>query len=117
MEIINNVKAVVNKLIEHERQAREFLKARGIDFEDKICRDFGTLSCAKKLTYSEAEKLISMVKLGVAMGIVKDIDAQKVNEINIISKPATLQKYAKENLSGKELDIKRAEFIQKIIKK
>ena len=117
LEIINNVKAVVNKLIEHERQAREFLKARGIDFEDKICRDFGTLSCAKKLTYSEAEKLISMVKLGVAMGIVKDIDAQKVNEINIISKPATLQKYAKENLSGKELDIKRAELIQKIIKK
>ena len=117
LEIINNVKAVVNKLIEHERQAREFLKARGIDFEDKICRDYGTLSCAKKLTYSESEKLISMVKLGVAMGIVTDIDAQKVNEINIISKPATLQKYAKETLTGKDLDIKRAEFIQKIIQK
>lgn len=117
LEIINNVKAVVNKLIEQERQAREFLKTRGIDFEDKICRDYGILSCARKLTYSEAEKLISMVKLGVAMGIVTDIDAQKVNEINIISKPATLQKYAKENLTGKDLDIKRAEFIQKVIKK
>ena len=64
-----------------------------------------------------SEKLISMVKLGVSMGIVTDIDAQKVNEINIISKPATLQKYAKETLTGKDLDIKRAEFIQKIIKK
>lgn len=117
LEIINNVKAVVKKLIEQERQAREFLKTRGIDFEDKICRDYGTLSCAKKLTYSEAEKLISMVKLGVSMGIVTDIDAQKVNEINIISKPATLQKYAKETLIGKDLDIKRAEFIQKVIKK
>ena len=117
LEIINNVKAVVNKLIEHERQAREFLKSRGIDFEDKVCRDYGTLSCARKLTYSEAEKLISMVKLGVAMGIITDIDAQKVNEINIISKPATLQKYAKETLTGKELDIKRAEFIKKIIQK
>ena len=117
LEIINNVKAVVNKLIEHERQAREFLKSRGIDFEDKICRDYGTLSCAKKLTYGEAEKLISMVKLGVDMGIITDLDNKKVNEINIISKPATLQKYAKETLVGKELDIKRAEFIQKVIKK
>ena len=117
LEIINNVKAVVNKLIEQERQAREFLKRRGIDFEDKICRDYGILSCARKLTYGEAEKLISMVKLGVSMGIVTDIDAQKVNEINIISKPATLQKYAKETLIGKDLDIKRAEFIQKVIKK
>ena len=117
LEIINNVKAVVNKLIEHERQAREFLKSRGIDFEDKVCRDYGTLSCARKLTYSEAEKLISMVKLGVAMGIITDIDAQKVNEINIISKPATLQKYAKETLIGKDLDIKRSELIQKVIKK
>lgn len=117
LEIINNVKAVVNKLIEHERQAREFLKSRGIDFEDKLCRDYGTLSCARKLTYSEAEKLISMVKLGVSMGIITDIDTQKVNEINIISKPATLQKYAKETLTGKDLDMKRAEFIQKVIKK
>lgn len=117
LEIINNVRAVVNKLIEQERQAREFLKSRGIDFEDRICRDYGTLSCARKLTYSEAEKLISMVKLGVSMGIITDIDAQKVNEINIISKPATLQKYAKETLIGKDLDIKRAEFIQKVIKK
>lgn len=117
LEIINNVKAVVNKLIEQERQAREFLKTRGIEFEDKICRDYGILSCARKLTYGEAEKLISMVKLGVSMGIITDIDAQKVNEINIISKPATLQKYAKETLTGKDLDIKRAEFIQKVIKK
>ncbi len=117
LEIINNVKAVVNKLIEQERQAREFLKSRGIEFEDRICRDYGILSRARKLTYGEAEKLISMVKLGVSMGIIADIDTQKVNEINIISKPATLQKYAKETLNGKDLDIKRAEFIQKIIKK
>lgn len=117
LEIINNVKSVVYKLIEQERNAREFLKSRGIEFEDKIYRDFGTLSCAKKLTYAESEKLISMVKLGVSMGIVKEIDARKINEINVISKSATLQKCIKETVGTKELDIKRAELIQKIIQR
>ncbi len=117
LEIINNVKSVVNKLIEQERNAREFLKAKGIEFEDRICRDFGVLSCAKKLTYEEAEKLISMVRLGVSMKFITDIDERKVNEIHVISKPATLQKCIKEPTQGKNLDIKRAELIQKIIKK
>ncbi len=117
LEIINNVKSVVYKLIEQERNAREFLKSRGIEFEDKLYRDFGTLSCAKKLTYAESEKLISMVKLGVSMGIITEIDSRKINEINVISKSATLQKCIKETVSAKELDIKRAELIQKIIQR
>lgn len=116
-EVINNLKSVVKKLIEQERKAREYLKSKGVSFEDKVCRDYGILAHAKKLSYSESEKLISMVKLGVEMGIINDIDAKKVNEISVVSKDATLQKYAKENLEGKELDAKRAELIQKIIKR
>lgn len=117
LEIINNVKSVVKKLIEQERNAREYLKAKGIEFEDKIYRDFGTLSCAKKLTYAESEKLISMVKLGISMGIITEIDARKINEINVISKNATLRKCIKEQINTNELDAKRAELIQKIIKR
>ncbi len=116
-EIINNVKTVVNKLIEQERYAREFLKSREIEFEDKICRDYGTLSCAKKLSYKESERLISVVRLGVHMGIIKDIDSKKVNEISVVTKPATLQKFAKESLDGTALEMKRAEMIKKIISK
>lgn len=116
-EIITNVKSIVNKLIEQERNAREYLKSKGVDFEDKICRDFGILTNAKKLSYAECAKLISNVKLGVDMGIIKEIDTKKVNEMSIVTKPATLQKYCKDVLDAHERDLKRAEFIKMIIKK
>lgn len=116
-EIINSVKSIAKKIIEQERNAREYLRARGIDFEDRICRDFGILSNAKKISYNECSKLISMVKLGVDMGIIKDIDARKVNELSIVTKVATLQKCCKEEMEPNERDIKRAEIVKMIIKK
>lgn len=116
-EIINSVKSIAKKIIEQERNAREYLRARGIDFEDRVCRDFGILANAKKMSYNECVKLISMVKLGVDMGIIKDIDARKVNEISVVTKVATLKKCCKEELEPSERDIKRAELVKMIINK
>lgn len=116
-EIISSVKSITQKIIEQEKNAREYLKTKGIDFEDRVCRDYGILSNARKLSYDECAKLVSMVKLGVDMGIIKNIDSEKVNEISIIAKPATLQKCCKEMLGPKERDIKRAELIKMIIDK
>ncbi len=114
-EIIDNVKTVAMKLIEEERKAREFLKTRGVDFEDRVYRNYGILANAKKLSYNECAELVSMVKLGVDMGIIKEINSDKINRINIIAKPATLQKCCKKVLEPMQRDIKRAELIKKII--
>ncbi len=116
-EIIVNVKSVVNKIIEQERKARDYLRTRGIDFEDKICRDYGILSCAKRLSYEECSKLVSAVELGINMGIIKNLSAEKIKEISVVSKPATLQKCLKETLSSEERDVKRAEIVKSIINK
>lgn len=115
-EIIVNVKAISKKIIEQERKAREYLKDRGIDFEDKVYRDYGILTSARKISSDECAKLISIVKLGVDMGIIKEIDSKKVNEISIMTKPATLQKCYKEALEPNERDVKRAELIKNIMK-
>lgn len=116
-EIISSVKSIVNKIIEQERNAREYLMTRGIDFEDRVCRDYGILTSARKLSYDECAKLVSMVKLGVDLGIIKKIDSRKVNEISIATKPATLQKCCKEILGPKERDEKRADIIKMIVNK
>lgn len=116
-EIISSVKSIVNKIIEQERNAREYLMTRGIDFEDRVCRDYGILTSARKLSYDECAKLVSMVKLGVDLGIIKEIDPRKVNEISIATKPATLQKCCKEILGPKERDEKRADIIKMIVNK
>jgi len=55
------------KIIEQERKAREYLKERGIDFEDQVYRDYGILTNAKKISSDECSRLISIAKLGVDM--------------------------------------------------
>lgn len=114
-EIVENVKLIVQKLIEQERKAREYLKNQGETFEDKISRTYGNLVYARKMTYSECAKIISIVRLGISMGIITEIDNKKLNEISILTKPATLQKYLKKELSAEERDIERAKVIKQII--
>lgn len=114
-EIVENVKLIVQKLIEQERKAREYLKNQGETFEDKISRTYGNLVYARKMTYSECAKLISIVRMGISMGIITEIDNKKLNKISILTKPATLQKYLKKELSAEERDIERAKVIKQII--
>lgn len=114
-EIVENVKLIVQKLIEQERKAREYLKNQGETFEDKISRTYGNLVYARKMTYSECAKIISIVRLGISMGIITEIDNEKLNKISILTKPATLQKYLKKELSAEERDIERAKVIKQII--
>ncbi len=115
-EIINNIKKITDTLIKNERTAREILKKRGIAFEDKVSRMYGTLLYAKKMDYNECAKLISIVKLGVDMGIIKDLSSEKVNKIRTLAKVSNLQKYYKTKLDENERDIKRAELIKEILK-
>ena len=114
-EIVNNVKVIVKKIIEQERKAREYLKGKGIEFEDKVYRAYGSLMYAKKLSYLECAKLISIVRLGISMGIINEIDNQKLNEISVFTKPATLQKCLKRELSEEERDAERGKLIKQII--
>ena len=115
-DIINSIKKISETIIKKEREAREFLKKRGIEFEDKISRMYGNLLYAKKMDYNECAKLISNVKLGVDLGIIKDVSLEKVNKLCILAKPASLQKYYKNNLDADERDIKRAELIKEILR-
>ena len=114
-EIIENVNVVVNKVIEQERKAREYLKNKGIEVEDKIYRSFGNLLYARKMSYSECAKLISIVRMGISMGIIIEIDNEKLNKISILTKPATLQKYLKKELNPEERDVERTKVIKQII--
>ncbi len=115
-EIVNNVKGVVQKLIEQERKAREYLKNRGLEFEDKVYRAYGTLMFARKISYLECAKLISVVRLGINMGIIKEIDNKKLSEISVFTKPATLQKCLKKELNQEERDAERGNLIRQLLK-
>lgn len=116
-EIVENIESVVLKIIEKEEAARKFLKEQGVDFEDRIFRSYAVLMNARKLSSDECNKLISDVKLGIDLGIIDDVERIKLNEVLILTKPATLQKYFGEVLVADERDVRRAELVKQVLGK
>lgn len=115
-EIIKNLTVIVEKIIEQERLARKMLSKNSVELEDTVYRSFGVLSNCKKISSEEIRKLLSDVKLGTDLGIIKELDDLKVNKIELYTKPANLQKYLGCELDTYEREMKRAEVIKKIIK-
>ena len=59
--------------------------------------------------------LISAVRLGVGVGIIKDISIKSLNKLLIYTQPAHLQKLNDESMNAQERDVARAEYIRKTI--
>ncbi|MGN1269253.1 MAG: protein arginine kinase [Clostridia bacterium] len=116
-DIIKNLNVITEKVIEQERMARKYLAKNLIDLEDRIYRAYGTLAYATKLSTDEARKLLSYVKLGTDLGIIKELDDSKISKLYLYVQPANLQKYVGKALDGYEREIKRPEVVKEIIKK
>ena len=114
-EITKNLKVISQKIIEQERMARKYLTKKGIELEDKLYRDFGILSNARKLSEEEVTELLSSVKLGTDLGIIKELDDTKVSKLILQTKSANLQIAVGKKLSIYEQYVERAELIRKII--
>ena len=114
-EIIENLKIVTEKIIEQERKARKFLAKDTIDLEDTIYRSYGLLKYCKKISLEEAQKLISNVKMGTDLGILKELTDSQVQKLILYTKPANMQKYLGEQYETLERDIKRAEVVKMIM--
>ena len=74
------------------------------------------LAYASKLSSEECKKLLSDVKLGTDLGIIKELDDSKVKELELYTKAGNLQKYFGKTMEGYEREIKRAEAVKQIIK-
>ncbi len=114
-EIVDNLNVIVEKIIEQERKARKILAKDDIELEDMVYRSFGILSNCRKISSSEVRELLSDIKLGTDLGILKEMTDLKVKKLYLYTKPANLQKYLGEQYEAIERDIKRAEVIKQII--
>ena len=114
-EIIENIKIVTNKLIEQERKARKYLANNSIELEDLIYRSYGLLCNCRKISLVETKKLISNVKMGVDLGILKELNDSKIQKLILYTKPANMQKFIGEKCEKLDLGIKRAKVIKQII--
>jgi protein arginine kinase len=113
-EMIENINGLIRQIIEQETQARQILLSKNKTIlEDRINRSLGILKSARIITSQETIELLSMVRLGNDLGMVKDIDRRTINELFIITQPAHLQKLENKKLSSEERDLKRAQLIRK----
>jgi len=116
-EIIGNINSLIRQIVEQEEQARQAMLSHGrAVLEDRVNRSFGILKSARIISSQETIELLSMVRLGCDIGIIKDIDRRRVNELFIITQPAHLQKIENKKLSSQDRDVKRAEIIRERLK-
>ena len=113
-EIMENINGLIRQIIEQEAQAREVLLTKSKEvLEDRINRSLGILKNAHIITSQETIELLSMVRLGSDLGMIKDINRCSINELFITTLPAHLQKLENKKLTSQERDLKRAELIRK----
>lgn len=113
-EIISNMTNITSQIMEQERTLRGELYVQNPQrLEDKVFRSLGILTHARIISTEESLKLLSDIRLGVEMGVVKDIPIEKINEVMLLIQPAYLQKRVGKPLSPEERDIQRAETVRK----
>jgi protein arginine kinase len=112
-EIIDNLYGVVRQIIEHERAAREKLQIETkAKLLDRVSRSFGIMSYAAIIDSKEAAQRLSDVRLGIDLGIIKNVPMQVINELMVMTQPGFLQQHAGEKLTAEERDIRRAQLIR-----
>lgn len=113
MDIISNLKTVVEQIMNQENLSRErIMKKYKYELEDKMYRSLGILKNSVILDINECLNLISNVRIGVEMGIIKDIDINKLNNLLVNVQKATLQKIYNKKLSKNEENIKRSLYVR-----
>lgn len=117
-DIIGRLEQLVEEIVAQELQARAWLVAnREAWLRDKIGRACGVLGGAYLLSGKEAMAMLSLVRLGVAMGLCKAVDYRGLNVLMLSLQAAFLQTAAGRELSADERDIARARLCRETMGK
>lgn len=112
-DIVEDLESVIINLVEQEREARHYLlHTSGKKLEDQIFRSYGILKYGRIIESQEASARISDVRLGVDLGMIKDVSHNVLNELMVLTQPGFLQHYAKKVLTTSERDVLRATLIR-----
>jgi protein arginine kinase len=111
--IVERLEKVLAQIIEHEENARATL------FEKKpkmvynhIGRAYGILANAHSISSKETMNLLSLMRLGMDVGLFPGVDRSLADELFILTQPAHLQKQHSEKLSAEERDLLRADMVR-----
>ncbi len=115
-EIVEMVQNVTARLLQYEDQAKEVLMndAR-VQVEDKVWRALGLLRTARLISSSESAALCSAVRLGIDLGMVKNLHISLLNEIFQLSQSAHVRRRSVSDVNPAKRDGRRAEYIRRAL--
>jgi protein arginine kinase len=117
-DIISHLSSVTLQVIEQERSAREVLRRDAKEqLEDRVWRAYGILSQSRIISSQEAMRLLSELRFGIDMNVIKEIDPRVFNELIVLTQRAFLQKNSEMELNSQQRDIKRAKIIREKLSK
>ena len=115
--IVERLEKVLAQIIEHEENARAtLLEKKPKMVYNHIGRAYGILANAHSISSKETMNLLSLMRLGVDMGLFPGVERALVDELFIQTQPAHLQKEHDEKLSAEERDLIRADMVRERLK-
>ena len=112
-DIIERIHKVVLQIIEHEVNARVTLQqAKAKELYNHIGRAYGVIANAHIVSSKESMNQLSLIRLGVKLGMFQDLDVAVVDELFLVTQPAHLQQLVGKKLSGEERDVRRADLLR-----
>ena len=118
IDIINTLDEIIHHVVKHEENARQRLaESSEHKLHDHVGRAQGILGRAHLLSSKEAFDLLSGLRLGVELGIIKEIEREAVDSLLLQTRPGHLQKAEKKMMTSSERDIARAAQVRKKLRK
>jgi protein arginine kinase len=113
-DVIETIMKLTRMIMDIEKKARDviFEKAQH-EFQDKVFRSLAVLRSARIINTDEVLNLLSAVRFGIGVGVIKDVSLGTINEIMLTTRPANIQLLFGEILEEHERDIRRADYIRK----
>ena len=115
--IIDRLEKALLQIIECEENAqRKILESKPKVVYNHIGRAYGILANAHSISSKETMNLLSLLRLGVDLGLFPDTPRSLVDELFLTTQPAHLQKSVSDKLSAEERDLVRADMVRERLK-
>ena len=111
---------IIPTLVQYERAAREVLADKHRrELEDRVFRAFGMLGTARMLKLEEAKKLLSSLRLGVCLDMLRETDAnitlETVDNLMLLVQPGHLRQHVNSTISPEQARGVRADLVRQIL--
>ncbi|MDH3734481.1 MAG: protein arginine kinase [Gemmatimonadota bacterium] len=115
-DLIEQLESLVGRVIGYEKQARSVLLREAPNvLEDKVWRAYGILSHARSLSFEEMMNLLSGIRLGVSLKLLKTPRVETISRVMIHAQTAHLERAARRRLDETDADVFRATYVREAL--